>query len=490
MIEPLHPTRPAPGGDAADVRAAGWLLGALGVGATVAGFVLLVPGLRHWMVLPVAACGVLVAPDLVDWVRGRLDVLDPQATVALVGTHFFVLAPLLHVTLDYWPRYLDPVADWRGALGTMAMLNFAGLLLYRVVLAAPDRVRKSPVVRLDYPRLQVLGLAVLTVSLAVFVGLVLGFGGLSGYLTSLTSLDRDVAGYGPVFLIADCFPLLGFVLVLLRGRNLLRRRPLLLVALVVVFVLAQFVVAGLHGSRSSVIWPVLIVIGMCHLLVAPLRKRTLVAMLIMISGFMYLYGFYKSAGADVVDLLTGDRSVGEISSETGRDIPLLLLGDLARADIQALVLDREQTRPDLAAHGLTYLGDLLFLVVRDVRPDLPDKVAVGTDLLYGPGAYDSGLRSSQIFGLAGEATLNFGPFGAVLSFIPLGLVVRFARSRHRTALRPGAPVDGKLLASALPMVVVLVLTADLDNVAWFAVNNVAVLAFVVVLARRRVPTRE
>jgi hypothetical protein len=77
----------------------------------------------------------------------------------------------------------------------------------------------------------------------------------------------------------------------------------------------------------------------------------------------------------------------------------------------------------------------------------------------------------------------------VLGFLPLGFVVRFARSRHRAALRPESPVDGKLLASVLPVVVVLALTADLDNIVWFVVNDVAVLACVVALSRRRVPAR-
>ncbi|MET1074467.1 MAG: hypothetical protein ABWY11_17600 [Umezawaea sp.] len=473
--------------DDAESRAAAWMLGALVVGALVGAFVLFVPPLRHWMVFPVAVSGVLVAPDFVDWARGRLDVLDPQAVIALVGAHFFVLAPLLQVTLDSWPRYLEPVTDWRSALGTMAALNVAGLLLYRALLAAPDRPRPTPVARVDLTRLAALGSGVVLVSLTAFAALVAGFGGPAGYVAALSNLDKDLAGYGPLFLVASCFPLVAFVLVVLRGRDLLRRRPLLVVVLVVAFALVQFAAAGLHGSRSSVIWPVLMAIGTCHLLVTPLRKRTLVATLIAICGFMYLYGFYKSAGADAVDIFTGDRSVEEISSDTGRDIPLLLLGDLARADIQALALDRELARPDLAGNGLTYLGDLLFLVARDLRPDVPDKVAIGTDLLYGPGSYESGTRSSQIYGLAGEATLNFGPFGAVLSFIPLGLVVRLARSRHRAALLPGAPVDVRLLASWLPIVVILVLTADLDNVLWFAVNNVAVLACVVLLSRRREP---
>ena len=477
----------AAGGDDTDRRSFGRLLSALGVLLVVAAFALLVPDLRHWMVVPVAACGALVAPDLHDWASGELDILDPQAVVALVGAHFFVLAPLLHVTLDAWPRYLEPAADWRHALGTMAALNLAGLLLYRGLLALPHRARRTPVARVDHTRFQALGWTIVLTSLTTFVTLVIGFGGPGEYVATLTSLDKDLTGYGPVLLTAACFPLLVLVLVLLRARTALRRRPVLLLVLLIAFALVQLAVAGLHGSRSSVIWPVLIAIGASHLVIAPLRKRTLVVALIAIGGFMYLYGFYKSAGADAIDILTGDRSVEELSGETGRDLPLLLLGDLARADIQALTLDRAIMRPDLTGNGLTYPGDLLFLIARDVRPDLPDKVIVGTDLLYGPGAYESGTRSSQIYGIAGEAMLNLGPIGAVLSFIPLGLVVRAARSRYRSALLPDAPLDGRLLASTLPIFVVLVLTADLDNVLWFAVNDVAVLACLILLSRRKQP---
>src|SRR5437867_10567284 len=57
---------------------------------------------RHWFVIPVLLCGVLIASDTVDWVRGRLNLFDPVGIVGILGIYFFFLAPPLHVSWYYW----------------------------------------------------------------------------------------------------------------------------------------------------------------------------------------------------------------------------------------------------------------------------------------------------------------------------------------------------------------------------------------------------
>src|SRR5437588_10852622 len=66
---------------------------------TVIGFVVASDRFLHWFVLPVACCGALIGIDAVDWLRGRVHLLDPVGILGLYGLHFFFLAPLLHV---YW----------------------------------------------------------------------------------------------------------------------------------------------------------------------------------------------------------------------------------------------------------------------------------------------------------------------------------------------------------------------------------------------------
>ncbi len=467
-----------------DARAASWAAGAVLVLVVTAFLVCLVPPMRHWMVVPVTACGVLVVPDVVDWARRRLDVFDPQAVVALVSLHFFFAAPILHVVLDHWPSFVPPAEDWRAALGRMAVVNVAGLLLYRLVLARPDPPVRLALHDVRRARMLPVGGAVLLVSIGAFAMFVARFGGVDGYVSYMTSVDRDLAGYGVVVLVSSSFPLVAFLLALIGRREVFRRRPSLLVLALVVFLPAQLVAGGLWGSRSSVIWPLLIAIGMCHLLVVRVRRRVVVGSLLGILGFMYVYGFYKSAGMDAVDIFTGDRTVTELSSETGRDLPGLLLGDLARADIQALTLERVGADAAPLGYGGTYVGDIASFLPGSTDLHLHGKVRAGTDMLYGAGSFDAGVRSSRIYGLAGEAMLNFGVGGAVCVFLPFAWLVRWARACHRRAREPGGSLGLRVLAPALPIALVVVLTADLDNVTWFVANHVALLAVIVLLSRR------
>lgn len=468
-----------------NARAASWAVGAVVVVTVVVLLVCLVPALRHWMILPVTVCGVLVAPDVIDWARKRLDVFDPQAVVALMGMHFFFLAPILHVVMDYWPRYEPPADDWFVALGRMAAVNVAGLLVYRAVLARPDPRPRISLDRVARGRVLLVGSLVLLAGFAAFVAFTAKFGGIGGYVDYMTSADRDLTGYGITVVASSSFPFVAFMMALVLWPDVFRRARWLLVLLLLAFVAIQLLAGGLRGSRAGVIWPLLIAIGMCHLLVAPVRRRVLLGSLVAILGFMYVYGFYKSVGRDAIDIFTGMRTVDELSTETGRDLPVLLLGDLGRADIQALTLERVHADTAQLRYGATYLGDIAALLPGELVVGIPDKVHAGTDMLYGTGSYDAGNRSSRVYGLTGEAMLNFGVVGAVVAFLPFAWLVRWSRACHRRAQGPDGSLGLRVLAAVLPMALVVTLTSDLDNVIWFLANHVAVVVAVVLLARRR-----
>jgi hypothetical protein len=472
-----------PAGRVVDLQGLSWAVGAALVVLTTTFFVLLVPGLRHWLVFPVAVSGMLIVPDVVEWARGRLDVFDPQAMIAFVGTQFFFLSPLLHVTFDYWPKYVDPAANWPDALGRMALLNAAGLMLYRIVLSPPAKEIGRPVVEVDVRRLPRVGTFAALVSVTTFLGLVLRFGGPSGYLATMADDRTALAGLGPVLLIARAFPTLGFMVVIVRYRDQLRSRPRLLIPLVALLGVAQLLASGLSGSRSSTVWPVLIGMAMWHLVVRPMRRSALVAAFAVCLVFMYLLGIYKSAGSKVLQVYTGDATIEELSESTGRDLEALVFGDLSRADVQALTLERQLAGTGELGHGVTYLGDLSFLVPRALLPERPpSKDQVGTNILYGDGTYEAGVRSSRVYGPTGEGILNFGPVGAVLAFVPLGLLARYCRSRYRRAAA-GSVLGGKLTAPTLSVAVVVALAGDFDNFAWFLLNFTLAVAAVRFLSR-------
>ncbi|MGI5215730.1 hypothetical protein [Plantactinospora sp. CA-290183] len=449
------------------------------------------PRLRHWFLIPVTVCGVLIGIDAVDWTLRRRDIFDPQAVLGLLGVHLFYLAPILNVMLDYWPRFVVGPADWREALGMMGLLNAVGLCLYRLVLAAPDRARSSTgrSRQFNLDAFYKIGLFAAAVSVLAFCAELVTLGGVSGYLSTVTegSERSQLSGLGWLLIIAEAFPMLIFALVVVRWRHELARNRLALVLVLVGLAATQFFVGGLRGSRSNAIWPILIGLTLIHLLVLRVSRKSLFIFVAFLAVFMYVYGLYKSVGLEVLDAARGTRSVEELSTESGRNVPTLLLGDLSRADIQALVLDRQRTTDAEPAYGITYLGDVSFLVPRAILPERPrDKVAVGTDLIFGPRAFESGIKSSRVYGLAGEAIMNFGPLGGVASFAFLGMVVRllrryYARARQEAALAP------KLLAPMLWACTFLP-TADLDNNVWFLIKFVLPLAAVVWLAQWLRPT--
>ncbi|MEV1289622.1 hypothetical protein [Micromonospora sp. NPDC049679] len=476
-------------GDTRGPDALAWFLSGYLVIAASAVLALIDPRLRHWSIVPVTICGVLMGVDVIGWVRRRYDIFDPQALLALFGFHFFYLAPVLHVMLQYWARDVAPPPDWQEALGAMACVNAVGLCIYRLLLLSrtAPRVPRGPALTVNTRIFVRFGLWLSAVAVCAFGALVMLLDGPAEYLMVVTQDRSQLAGLGWLIVIAESFPLLLFTVVVVRWRERLAAQPAAVYLLLLGLIVMQFAAGGLRGSRSDTVWPVLLGLILVHLLVFTVSRRALLVCGLVAGVFMYLGGLYKAVGTEVIDIARGARDVGQVSTQTGRDVPNLLLGDLGRADVQALVLYRQRQGQAEPGYGITYVGDLSFLVPRAMLPERPrNKTAVGTDMLYGTGAFDNGRRSSRVFGLAGEAILNFGPLGGVVSFLFLGLVVRFAR-RHYERARRSPHLPRKLLAPGLCVGLLLFLGSDLDNVAWFTLKQVVPAAIVLCAALTRVP---
>jgi hypothetical protein len=163
---------------------------------------------------------------------------------------------------------------------------------------------------------------------------------------------------------------------------------------------------------------------------------------------------------------------------------VVLLGDLSRAGVQAIVVDRLLRDPpaDLA-FGESYAGDVVKLFPESVLSSVivRDKVAVGTDVLYGEGTYASGFASTRIYGLVGEGLMNFGFVGGVAVFAALGFAVRGAAMLYQAAQRGSMPAS--VLAPAVGVTCILMLGSDLDNLIWFTFKQLLPLLLIVWGAR-------
>lgn len=269
---------------------------------------------------------------------------------------------------------------------------------------------------------------------------------------------------GWIFMISESVPVVAMFLVIVhfeQGKMSWTRALLVLLALFVV----QIGFAGLRGSRSQTVQFLFWLVGCIHFIVRPVPRKVVYAGSVFVMLFLYIYGFYKAAGANgVSQALSGSEQRSELSRKSRRTFDVVVLGDLGRSDVQAFVLYRlmNDKRDFQYAKGRTYLSALSILVPSFLWHDKPaSKLKEGTDIQAGAGSYVPAISwSSRVYGLSGEAMLNFGPVSVPLVYALFGLLVGWARSWIARLL----PGDARLLlAPFLIYECFSALSADLDN---------------------------
>jgi hypothetical protein len=463
--------------------------------AVVVAMILADTRFAHWFVVPVLICGALIGTDAIDFVRTAA-IMDPASLLGGLGIHFFFLAPLLHVWWNYWMLYVTPPPDWRPWLGGMALLNAAGLVVYRLTRAdargPAAGVRKLWVI--DAKRATIVFSALMLVSAVLQAWIYIRVGGLSGYIATYMEGEKNYgstvagfAGMGLLFSISESFPILALFAFVsyLRAKG---KKPGwgLLSLMLGAYLVLLMLFGGLRGSRSNTIWALFWAAGIIHSCLRKVTRGAVITAGALLLLFMYGYGFYKSAGTDAVKAIESSRQRQRLSESTGRTMPAVILGDLGRSDVQAFALYKLLTPPVeyRCAWGRTYLGALALSIPRSVWPERPPtKVKETTELETGNGSFDPGVwQSSRVYGLAGEAMLNFGPMAAPIAFVMLGAAVKWARR----ALARLDPEDSRwLLAPLLLLVCLQVLINDLDIIIFFVVKFGFVPLTAVSLSSRR-----
>ncbi len=449
---------------------------------TLTVFVALSDEFWHWFVVPVALSGILIGIDAVDWVRGRVDLFDPIGLSGAFGWFFFFVAPLLTIATGYWLIYVDPPAERRDWLGWMALLNLLGLIVYRGVrLIYFQRKRRIATFwEIDRTRFYVLGAGALVVTALLQGYVYLSLGGIQGFIEAATdqrAIRLNLQGFGQIFMISESFPIIALMMFILYARN--QKSPayrswLVLGIVLLIYFVLKILFGGLRGSRNNTIWGLFWAVGLIHFWIRPITRKVVLIGLSFLIAFMYVYGFYKNAGLDVLRLIDDPAARVELERETRRDLPTLLLGDLGRSDVQAFLLYR-LARPESDyeyALGRTYVAAFAVLIPRSLIERMPSKTFEGTEALFGKGSYiPIDFEASQLYGLAGEAMLNFGFFAVPFAFIVFGL----ANCSVRRWLSGLAPGDARLLFYPfLSLFCFYMLACDLENIVFDVIKNVAV----------------
>ena len=444
------------------------------------GFILSSDQFLHWFILPLLVCGILVGTDAVEWFRGRMDIFDPVGILGLIGVHFFFIAPLLHVYWDYWMSDVAPPPDWRDWLGGMAILNAIGLLAYRFsrnivtsIAKRQKKVRGEPsktVWRIDPAIFRPLIIVGMVVSVLLQAYVYARYGGIMGYIDAVTShvygQQSAFQDTGWLFTVSESFPLLALIAYAVYTRMKGETQSWSVLALIMlVYFVFQIFFGGLRGSRSNIVWAMFWGLGIVHYWIRPIPKKFVIAGCIFLVVIMYFYGFYKGAGLNSLEIINGGTSQTALEQQTDRGLASTLLGDLGRSDVQAYLLYRLWSPESDYQYtwGRSYVAALALFIPRSIWPDRPPLVSMeGTQAQFGMGSYIPGIwESSKVYGIAGEAMLNFGPLAVPFAYLLLGLVVSWVR-QFMVSLERG---DSRLLL--FPYLVntcFIILVGDLDNI--------------------------
>jgi hypothetical protein len=444
----------------------------------------------HWFVLPLMLCGILAGVDVVRWLRGNLDLFDPRTVIACLAFYGLFVAPLLHVIWDSFGVGNDLIlsGDWRPWLGAMAGLNVVGLVAYRAAHNSVfNRARESAMRwEIDSKRFYPVFAFVLVLSIAGMLAFLWQLGGVSGIVESLENNREAFVGKGWLLIFAWPLAVLSFIVVVFTSTDSQRnKRWGLTVGLLLMSVagITHFLLMGWHGSRSATIWALFWMAGIVHYRFRKLSPGLVTAGVIFLIAFMYFYGFYKEQKRAAFEVLRTPSMWLEPKGYQ-RDIKYLLLGDLARADSSACILHNLIKDPGdyNLRWGLTYAGAFTILIPKKLWPDRPEfKVEAGTDMLLGK---TSPWPSSRVYGLIGEAMLNFGPLGVVPMFaIYGGLLGWYRRKMHTWSAQ-----DARLfLAPFITMLLAAGLMSDSDNIVAAALTEGMLVFAAIFAASRRSP---
>ena len=468
-----------------------WLIALLTAGLVTLLFAVSSDRLQHWFLVPVFICGALAGIDAVEWFRGGVHPFDPAGILGVYGTFALFLVPLLHVTWDFWMYEVTPPADWRDWLGYMAWLNAAGLLAYHFAKKAfagrlPIGARAS-VWRPRAKGFLLVTAFALSVTAALQAFVYIQAGGIASYIEQYhRQAEEAFVGQGWIFMFSESFPILAaFAFITYISQRLRKPGWLTLGLLLAILFVLQMLFGGLRGSRLNTVLPLFWIVGAIHFCVRPVPKRVIFAGMGLLIVFLQVYAFYKFH-ADVTKALDSSEEVERMSRETGYSFQTVLLGDLGRADVQAYMLYKQVTdfQNFSYAHGRTYLFAISLLIPQRLLPVRPaSKLKEGTAFQWGPGSYEPGLvESRRVYGLAGEAMMNFSLFAVPFAYALLGLLVaRF--SAWIRALHPG---DLRLLLAPLGVYICFsALNMDSDIIVFTTVKNSLMPSlFVVAIATR------
>lgn len=459
----------------------------------VTAFAAISPDCRHWYLLPLTLCGVLTGADIIAWLRGRFDTFDPRPLVSILLFHNMTLAPLLHEAWQsHTPDFSRQIEDWNPWFGQYSALCALGYLCFRIahdIIYRNTRNARTCWIlndaRFATSLTWAIGVSAIAAAIVMF-----RFGGLKqAEETQLLALGSGLQHLSWLIMLGDALPLLlAMAAVRLFSDPRRGKSMTLLIVILGVLAVAQFALLGLRGSRSALMFALVIAAGMMHYRLRRIPVRWAVGGAAILLVFIYFYGFYKRAGgAAGLAALQSAEQRQYLEQKTGNTVTGVLLGELSRAEMQSFLmyrLDISEGRYEYRWGG-TYFRALATLIPRAIwynKP--PGKVEAGTDLQFGQGIAATGrVRSSRVYGLVGEAILNFGLAGVPLMFAVYGAALGW----YRRKLLTWHPADARHFLAPIILIACLVgVFGDADNLMFGLLKNIMLPGLCILYSSTRV----
>lgn len=476
--------------------AANYLLSTLITGIVAITFASLSERCQHWCLFPLVLCGVLTCADIVAWFRKKIDVFDPKVFVAGFLYLNCFLAPLIHLGYNIYGKafYID---DWPAWFGYMACFNAAGIILLKLGQRMAFRKSKPAKSFWSIEPGKFLGISVLVLGISFAASAVIRvfFGGLvkeAGWAQLTAGSTAYAHHMSWIMMLGDPAGILMVMTVVywIYSRNPDKTRSMVLVGLVLLLAaLWQFYWFGRRGSRSAILFPMIVFTAIVHYRLRPVPVKFIILGMCAAFIFVYLYDFYKKLGVRGLAAFYSAEARQSMAYKRRTTYLATLVGDFARADIQAFMLYRLKKHGGeyQYAWGGTYVMSALTFVPRAIWRSKPAiKAFAGASLLYG---YPKGTtHATHIYGLAGEGMLNFGYYGIVPPFFVLGLVLGWYRKKIATM----DPHDARFfLVPILLMLFQSMIVGDSD--CWmFGIVKLSTLPFILVYfsSTRTAPVHE
>jgi hypothetical protein len=317
-------------------------------------------------------------------------------------------------------------------------------------------------------------------------------GGFAGQMVGMWEKREVISGLGTFKMLGRAFPILGLILLTqLRSLGKWKNTNIMSVCILVgVLFISQLLISGLRGSRSETMWAVIWGAGIIHFFWRKFTIKFIILGASLMMVFLFVYGIYKTMGREFFVRFQTGQTISELSQESGRTWKGALVGDLSRADVQAYIAYVLIDKPYNYHYklGATYVGDVLAYIPRWIwfnkwNSGATSKAVAGADVLLGQsGDSEIAWGTSRVFGLAGEAMLNFGVLGVPVAFLIWGTMVGFVRR----AMYNWPP--GDLRFYLLPMVVnflFIIVVGDSDNLIYFLLMKSMFPTLVVFMISRR-----